>query len=212
MFKSKTLALFLLKAVVIYALLALPLSFYDQLYGDFYRKIAGSFFNTFRETGLVRFKEGAKPEITHINIGNKDLPRGPGGAIKTLPIDINTRYLGYLPTILLISLVVASPVPWKRKLMALALGLALVTLLILFKQYISLLWRCDQNPWLQLTDYGDKGKALLNSTYHFIAVTSSSVLYFVVAIWLLVTFRLDDFLNKIVAETGLKQKSPVRRK
>lgn len=212
MFKSKTLALFLLKAVVIYALLALPLSFYDQLYGDFYRKIAGSFFNTFRETGLVRFKEGAKPEITHINIGNKDLPRGPGGAIKTLPIDINTRYLGYLPTILLISLVVASPVPWKRKLIALALGLALVTLLILFKQYISLLWRCDQNPWLQLTDYGDKGKALLNSTYHFIAVTSSSVLYFVVAIWLLVTFRLDDFLNKIVAETGLKPKSPVRRK
>ena len=212
MFKSKTLALFLLKVVVIYALLALPLSFYDQLYGDFYRKIAGSFFNTFRETGLVRFKEGAKPEITHINIGNKDLPRGPGGAIKTLPIDINTRYLGYLPTILLISLVVASPVPWKRKLIALALGLALVTLLILFKQYISLLWRCDQNPWLQLTDYGDKGKALLNSTYHFIAVTSSSVLYFVVAIWLLVTFRLDDFLNKIVAETGLKPKSPVRRK
>ena len=212
MFKSKTLALFLLKAVVIYGLLAFPFSFYDQLYGDFYRKLAGTFFNTFRETGLVKFREGTKPELTHINIGNRALPRGPGGAIKTLPIDINTRYLGYLPTILLISLVLASPVPWKRKLMALALGLALVTLLVLFKQYISLLWRCDQNPWLQLTDYGEKGKTLLNSAYRFIATTSSSVLYFVVAIWLLVTFRLDDLRNKTVAETGVKQKSPVRRK
>jgi len=212
MFSRKTLLLFLLKAVVIYGLLALPLTFYDQLYGDFYRKLAGSFFNTFRETGLVRFKEGVKPELTHINIGNRALPRGPGGAIKTLPIDINTRYLGYLPTILLIALVLASPVPWKRKLMALALGLVLVTLLVLFKQYISLLWRCDQNPWLQLTDYGEKGKSFLNGTYHFIAVTSSSVLYFVVAIWLLVTFRLDDFRNKTVAETGVKQKSPVRRR
>ena len=97
MFSRKTLLLFLLKAVVIYGLLALPLTFYDQLYGDFYRKLAGSFFNTFRETGLVRFKEGVKPELTHINIGNRALPRGPGGAIKTLPIDINTRYLGYSP-------------------------------------------------------------------------------------------------------------------
>jgi len=193
MLRSKTLLLFLLKALLIYGFLSLPLSFYDEAYGNFYRKIAGTTFEKFRGTGFVRFREGKEPSSTRVNIGNHELARRSDGAIKTAGIDINTRYLGYIPTILLISLVVASPVPWKRKLMALVAGLILVTLLVLFKQWISLLWRCDQNPWLQLTDFTDHGKKTLAYAYNFISVTSSSILYFVVAIWFLVTFRAADF-------------------
>jgi hypothetical protein len=195
MFRSRTLLLFLLKTIVIYGALSAPLSFYDEAYGRFYRNLAGVFFSHFRETGFVKFSERPEPESTHLNIGNTALIR-PDGSTETYGININTRYLGYLPTILLISLVLSSPVPWKRRLIALAAGMILVYALILFKQWIFLLWQCEQNPWLNLTDLSGSGKKLLNFFYTFISVTSSSVLYFVVAIWLLVTFRMEDFKVK----------------
>jgi hypothetical protein len=195
MLRSKTLLLFLLKALLIYGLLSAPISYYDEAYGQFYRKIAEIFFSKFRDNGFVKFKEWKEPVTTHVNLGSYALVR-PDGTSKTVTNDINTRYLGYIPTILLFALVIASPVSWKRRLIAMAVGLVLVTFLIMFKQWISLLWLCDQYPWLQLTSFTDTGRKILNFTYRFISVSSSSVLYFVVAIWLLVTFRVEDFVTQ----------------
>jgi hypothetical protein len=192
MLRSKTLMLFLLKALLIYGLLSVPLTYYDATYGKFYRKVAGMFFSKFRESGFVLFKEWKDPATTHVNIGNFALVR-PDGSSNTASVDINTRYMGYIPTILLLSLVLASPVPWKRRLIALATGLILVMFLIMFKQWIALLTVCDQFSWLQLTNFTGTGKKLLTFANTFISVSSSTVLYFVVAIWLLVTFRVDDF-------------------
>ncbi len=192
MLSSRTLLLFLLKAIVIYGLLSAPISFYDETYGKLYRNVAGIFFSKFRDSGFVKFKEGKQPATTHVNVGNYALVR-PDGTSRTAYVDINTRFLGYLPTILLISLVLASPVPWKRRLIALAVGLVLVTLLVIFKQWIGLLWLCEESPWLQLTNFTVSGKKLLGSVNTIISVSASTVLYFVVVIWLLVTFNKDDF-------------------
>ena len=195
MLQSKTLLLFLLKAIIIYGLLSAPISFYDQAYGKFYRKVAGVFFSKFRENGFVWFKEWKKPATTHVNVGSYALVR-PDGTSNTASVDINTRYMGYIPTILLISLVLASPVPWKRRLIGLTAGLILLMLLIMFKQWIALLWLCEQFPWLQLTHFTDTARKLLTFTNTFISISSSTVLYFVVTIWLLVTFRVEDFRVK----------------
>ncbi len=192
MLRSKTLILFLLQALLIYGLLSAPLTFYDKTYGDFYRKVAEMFFSNFRDTGFVKFKEWKDPATTHVNLGNYALVR-PDGSSKTTFVDINTRYLGYIPTILLLSLVLASPVPWKRRLIALVSGFTLVMLLIMFKQWIALLWLSNETPWLQLTNITGTAKTVLTFLNTFISVSSSSVLYFVVAIWLLVTFRVEDF-------------------
>jgi hypothetical protein len=197
MLRSKTLLLFLLKAILIYGLLSAPLAVYDETYGKVYRQIAGFFFSKFRETGVVKFREWKEPATTHINIGNYNLVR-PDGTSKTLYVDINTRYLGYLPTILIISLVLASPVSWKRKLIALPSGLILVTLLVMFKQWIALLWLCDGAPWIQLTNFAETGKKMLTLANTLISVSASTVLYFVVLIWLMVTFRVDDFKSSKV--------------
>ncbi len=197
MLRSKTLMLFLVKALIIYGFLSVPLTFYDATYGSFYRKVAGVFFSKFRETGFVKFKEWKEPSTTHVNLGNYALVR-PDGTSRTGFVDINTRYLGYIPTILLISLVLASPVPWKRKLIALISGLILVMLLLMFKQWIALLQLSEESPFLQLTNFTGTSKSILTFLNTFICTFSSSVLYFVVAIWLLVTFRVDDFKDQQV--------------
>ena len=72
-------------------------------------------------------------------------------------------------------------------------GLTLVMLLVMFKQWIALLWLSEENPWLELTHFTGTGKSILAFLNSFVSVSSSSVLYFVVAIWLLVTFRMEDF-------------------
>jgi hypothetical protein len=130
--------------------------------------------------------------MTRVYIGNYTMTR-PDGTAPAASVDVNTRYTGYLPTILLISLVLASPVPWKRKLTALSFGLILITLLIMFKQWIALLWYCEEKSWLHLTNFTVTGKKLLTFANNFIAVSAGTVLYFVAVIWLLVTFRMDDF-------------------
>ena len=200
MLRSRTLWLFLLKAIVIYGLLSAPLSMYDEAYGTFYRKVAGKCFGKFRETGFVRFFEMKDPAMTHTNMGNA-LLRLPDNTFDTAAIDINTRILGYLPTILLISLVLASPVPLKRKLFALAAGLILVMALIIFKHWISLLELSEDNPWLKLTQFTGMTKKIFVFTSSFISKSSFTVPYFVVGIWLLVTFRMED-LKAFTRKTG----------
>ncbi len=191
MLRSKTLLLFLLKAALIYGILALPWSFYDEGYGSFYRKVASSMFGKFRESGFVMFDKTKEPAITHVNLGNFK-QQLPNGSFDTKAVDINTRIHGYLPTVLLIALVLASPVAWKRKLIGLAIGLALTMGLILFKQWIALLWLCDKTTWLDLTHFEGFSKRLLAFTNTFISTSSFTIPYFVVGIWLLVTFRLND--------------------
>lgn len=196
MLSSKTLLLFLLKAAVLYGLLSAPISMFDEAYGNFYRKMAGNVFGKFRESGFVKFSEMEAPAMTHLNIGNYLLPL-PDGSFDTAAVDINTRILGFLPTVLLISLVVASPVTWKRKLFALATGLVLVMLLVLFKQWIFLLDQCVQNDWLKLAEFTGFSKTIFTFTNKFISTSSFTVAYFVVVIWLLVTFRIEDLKQSL---------------
>jgi hypothetical protein len=191
MLKTRTLLLFLLKASVIYALLSAPLSFYDETYGQFYRNMAGKLLGRFHDSGFVRFSSMSKPEMTHLNIGNYKLALA-DGSFDTAAVDVNTRILGYLPTILLIALVMASPVPWRRRLLAVSIGWFLVMGLVIFKQYIFILDQCEKNQWLKLTNYTGFSKTLFDFMNTFISTSSFTVPYFVVGIWLLVTFRISD--------------------
>jgi hypothetical protein len=195
MLRSKTLLMFLLKALVFYTLLSLPISAYDEAYGNFYRKLSDQCFGHFRGSGFAKFNSMKDPAMTHVNVGNYAL-KLPDGSFDTAAIDINTRILGYIPTILFISLVLASPVPWKRRLVALGTGMILVMLLVIFKHWISLLWLCEENAWLKLTNFTGFSKTVLTFTNTFISSSSFTVPYFVVGIWLLVTFRLDDLKEK----------------
>src|SRR5688572_29850478 len=100
MIKNKTILLFLLKALVVYAILSAPFAVYNDYYAKFYRACATKLFRHFEDSGLARFSPGPTNTMTHINVGNlKQLK--PGGQLDTTFGDVNTRYLGYLPTALL---------------------------------------------------------------------------------------------------------------
>jgi len=191
MSRYKTLVFFVLKAIVVYVLLMAPFSFYDGMYGKFYRSCGGLFFGRFDGNGIARFTEGSEKKVTRIDIGNIT-QLDAAGQLKTVWLNTETRGFGYLPTVLLISLVLASPVSWRRKIIALIVGGALVTLLVMFRIWFQILYLCGQFPWLNLYNFGETQKRIIEFIYQAAVIPINMVLYFVIIIWLLVTFRKED--------------------
>jgi hypothetical protein len=191
MLRKKTILFFILKLVLYCVILAAPISFYDEIYGKFFRSCGKTLFEHFRGDGFVLFAEGKTKEITEVVIGNYNV-RNPDNTAKAFQFEVNTRYLGYLPTILLISLILASPVSWRRRLIALMIGIILVTAAVMFKQWIELLAVSNKHDWLQLIHFSPGQQKWLGYAYNGISRAASAILYFVVAVWLMVTFRLND--------------------
>ena len=176
---------------MIYVFLTAPFPFYDGMYGKIYRSCGSLFFDRFHGNGIARFSEGSEKKVTRIDIGNIT-QMDANGQLKTVWVNTETRGFGYLPTVLLISLVIASPVPWRRKIIALVVGVILVTLLVMFRLWLQILYLCEQFPWLNLYDFGETQKKIIEFIYQAVVIPINMVLYFVIIIWLLVTFRKED--------------------
>ena len=197
MLQSKQIVFFFLKALVIYGLLVLPLSF-DTSYAKFYRVCGKQFFGKIQGKGFVMFNESKGKYDTRIIMGNyaQVLPNGKA-AVVSRPLSVH--YMGYMSTILLVSLVLATPIVWKRKLVSLIIGLVLLTLFIMFKQWIHLLFLNISNPWLRLYQFNDAQKTIIEYLYPKLADSLGTSWFVVVVIWLLISFRKDD-LKMIIAD------------
>jgi hypothetical protein len=203
MLRTKPLLLFIIKAFIIYLILAAPFSFYDELYGRFYRKTAVSLFNHFDGNGFARFTEGKNKAITLVNVGNYDQIKK-DGTCETTYANLNIRYLAYLPTILLISLILASPVPWKRKTISLLIGLLLLTSFVMFLQWLHIMICGIRAPWVNLTAISEFKKNTVIFAYQYLVEMPGFSRFLVVVIWLLVTFRKDDL--KILIQPAPRDK------
>ncbi len=200
----KKVSLFFLKAALVYGVLFLPLNIFDGTYENFYRKCNSYFFSELQSVGHVRFTKGKEPATTHINIWNQNQVQ-PDGKVNSAKADVNTRYRGYLPTILFLSLLLASPVPWKRKTISLVTGFILVTAFVMFKAWLGLVYVCQNNPFLELFNFSGNKKYLVDRCLDIFFHSTGSILYFVVAIWILVTFRKQDLLNWRGADASVAQ-------
>jgi hypothetical protein len=209
MSRYKTLLIFFLKAIVIYLLLTAPFPFYDNMYGKFYRSCGKVFFDRFHGTGIARFSPGNENRITRLDVGNVT-QLDANNQLKTAWVNTETRGFGYLPSVLLVSLVLASPVSWRRKIIALIIGLTLVSLMVMFRLWFQILYLCEQYPWLNLYNFGETQKKIIEYAYQTIVIPINMVLYFVIIVWLLVTFRKEDlkWFSKTKNQTPLQKVSP----
>lgn len=123
----KQLLLFFVRLVLLYAILIAPWPGVREAYGAVFRSVAGVAFRSFGSDGRVEFKPApaAGSEIdTRILLLNRSAP----GVVTT--ITGSSTLWGYFPTAFVVALVLASPVPWRRRFKALGWGLLLITLLV----------------------------------------------------------------------------------
>jgi len=137
-----------------------------------------------RELSVQEIKT-AKGE-TRVEIVNRSLMAQDGsGPVRHL--DFNARSLAWRPSCLLAALILASSIPWRRRLTALGLGL--------FFQQVVMLVFIGFAVWLEsaeigLVDFSPSQKDLLVALKQ--VILSHLPLVSPVIIWLLVTFRARD--------------------
>jgi hypothetical protein len=188
---NKIILLFVVKIVIIFSVLNIPQLKMDKVLDEYYIHFGNKFYRTFKSAGHVMFKQSDEADKIQILVGNKKkfMTKGENQIAWT---KISTKISDFVPLSLLLALVLASPVNMKRKLTGILMGIALFTILMLFKQWIIIMNICDQNAWLQLTHLSHFQSNLIEGIYMRMVMPTGATLMIAVFIWLLVTFRRVD--------------------
>ncbi len=106
----------------------------------------------------------------------------------------SSRHLGYMPAVTLIALVVASPIPWRRKLWALLWGLLLVHLFVVLRFGFVLLEAFHGGEAHCLFQFDPPWEGLFRLLFNVIAVVPATTYLVALVVWIAVSFRRDDLL------------------
>lgn len=157
-------------------------------YAHVFRVSVGTVFRHCFSGGRVGFQPYDKTSVmwdTQLVLVNKRQ-----GLEGTQPF--GTRYIGYASTGMLLSLILATPVPWRRRWQSVALGLVLVHLWIALAVFLMILDGFSSDNLLALYDFSTPLKTAL-SFVTFVATKSTVVRYSIpTVIWVAVTFQKED--------------------
>jgi hypothetical protein len=106
---------------------------------------------------------------------------------------VSSYYLAYVPTIVFVSLALGVPSDWRRRLRALAGGLALVHLYIGGRILVLLLSTFSGGTMLATISIGQIGDSVLSYLAELFAVSLVGSYLPPILIWIVVAFRVGDF-------------------
>ncbi len=181
---------FLVLFAVIFCVLILPWPGWMEGYMAVFRTMGAWCFTRDggeREVLFVDFPDkAARATFMRIEIANRSLLQ-PDGSGPVRNLDFDVRRLGWMPPALLIALVLASPLPWKRRVVALCWGVLWVQLVVMTFLAFAI-W--NESSEVGLVTMSPFWKAIACEWQHnFIAQFSLAA---PVVLWLLVTFRSAD--------------------
>ncbi len=179
-------------------------------YGKYFRTIGEATFNGMKGgIGIVKFteSEGAYGDeyTSTILLANKkqvQAAANKGTNVEVRKNFVNHHRIGFFPLLILFSLILASPVPWKRKLILLVVAFGIMTLFTLFRQWLLILNDFHKNyETLQVLQFSSFWADFLHNARQlmvFNIVISGMVATF---LWGILTFRKAD-IQRISKELG----------
>lgn len=172
--------------VVIFIVLMLPWP--GLAYMAVFRTVGTWCFSRDADQREVSFLKSPDKSATFYRIEIANRARlNPDGSGLVRNVDFDVRGFGWKPMALLIALVLASPLPWKRRLVALCWGLFWVQMVVM-GLLAFVIW--NESSEIGLVTMSPFWKAIANEWQHaFIALFSLAA---PVVVWLLVTFRSGD--------------------
>ena len=195
MSRFRRIAGFFARLVAIYALLVIAWPGIKTAYAVVYSAGGNLVFQTLMPWSSIRFHPRVDPTgqfDTRINFANKRT--GAEGWILA-----SSRNCGYLQTAFLVSLVLATSLPWRRRLWALLWGLILVNVAVACKLLVILLAGFSHGGFLlKLPPAWEK---VLEVGYHLASNDLASLWPVSVFIWILVSFRRTDWQTWLQADT-----------
>jgi hypothetical protein len=198
----KVILLFFVKIALFYALFLIPWPGVREAYATLFRAGGNLLFRTIGEHGRVYFEPmeitGSLFSAYDTNVRIENRQKGIRGAIP----GINTRLMGYLPTAFGVGLILATPVPWRRRLVALCLGVALISAFLALELWLVLLSTLSNPREFNLVALPPWGRTLLGAVLR--VVHSSPVTAYVVpvVVWAIVVIRRSDLRRWSGADTA----------
>lgn len=196
--QPKQFAVFLCRFVVIYLIFSPPWTGWDRIYGSFFRTLGGAVFhdNDQRELAFeTPGKNSPRPLDTRIEIANRALLHADGsGPVRDF--DLDARAFAWDPMALLAALILATAIPWRRKLRALLWGaLSLQAVILLFLAFS--IW--NESAQIGLGHLTPFWQSAADAATDFIVTQTRLALP--PLIWILVTFRREDWHPAMAPES-----------
>lgn len=189
MFPLRRIAGFFILVLIFYGLLMAPWPGVRKAYAACFRAVGSMVFGSFGAPDSVRFRPASQDGgewDTEIVLSNPHT-----GAVGT--VQHNSRRMGYVPTAVLISLVLATPLSWSRKSRALLWGLLLVNAFVALRLALVLLRDLSRDDPLCLFDLSPFTLKVLAWAVRALVMSHGSYFGFPVLIWILATFRRSDW-------------------
>lgn len=189
MLPTKSIIRAVVSFTVVFGLLSFPWSGWTEAYSRAFQRAGTAAFGTFGDNGIVRFQPAERVS----RISDTEITTKLKGS-RYLGVDeISPRLMGYLPTVELIALILASAVGWRRRLIAIFGGLLLIHVFLYARLWLLIrVYFSGENQWQQYYPGPTTLKALkLANEVINIAPTASFVVP--VLIWIAVTFRYSDW-------------------
>jgi len=203
---ARFLALFLLA----YGASMAPWPGLGSIYAAAYRTGASLLFRSFGSQGIVRF-EPLPGRPWEINVALYNRARaGRGGIVPGIQTCHDTRDEGYLYVAFLTALILAHPLPWRRKGRALLWGMALIHVLIVLKLGLRLFHAFSREP-LALVTLSPFAGRVLSAAHQVFAVNITFGFVVAIVIWLLVCFRREDWLGVMRLQKGSTEAKAIPR-
>ena len=202
----KPILLFCCRFALVYGLLIAPWPGWDAAYGRFFREVGNLIFSRTNPRHFVIFETGdatidaARP--TEVLAGDRNLLDAHGyGPMKQMELD--TRLVSFVPASLIIALILATPLPWRRRVWALWWGLICLYGFDFLQIAIWLLQEPDNSPGgLALIDLPSFARTVVNHLLDILLDKMDMVGFVPIVIWVLVTFRQRDLAKLLSNDTA----------
>jgi len=202
MIKTKTIVVSIITFLAVYTLLLLPQTHADKTYSRLFCKVGNYLFKDFPQGGYVNLKSQTDKGKNDIALFISKSEWLEGGKIKGVTTDKASDLIGFLITVFYLSLTIATPVSWKRRIVALTAGFVLLTAFVMLKLYIIILYSYTLVPWFGLYQ-GTAEKESIQFWYSHFTGPATYGYTFALLLWLALSFGKKEWksLNTIISGT-----------
>ena len=192
MISTKKILLSVAVFIVLYTLLLLPQLKINRLYAEYFCSVGNFLFEDFPRGGFVNLKTQTEKGGNDIALILSRADWMEGTKIKGVTANKASDRIGYLITAFFVALTLATPISWKRKLIAVVVGIVIVTTFVKLKMYIIILTSYTLVDWFGLYQEPTE-KARIQFWYEHFAASATYGYSFVVVVWLALVLRKKDW-------------------
>ena len=184
MLRSKPILRFLLVFVIVYGVMHYTYPSLRTNTSTYLLSIGNKYLSSPFQNAHVSFKKGSGGFDVAVVVSN--MTKQSNGIVPAFYENINSYGFAYFPFTLLLALVLASPVSFKRKTFSLFFSLIFLHFLLIFRLYVQIIHVCMSHPSLELRTPSSLNTMMLEG------MNTSIILFMVIFIWIGLTFRKED--------------------